>query len=97
MTDAFVHNIKRFVATEGIDFIAFDKGQRKDNVTQAYFKKNEGVLYVGKAQEKARGSCGPSVAAARARERPIRGLWNPRPWSTITIFIAWTRTLDRSS
>jgi len=51
MTDAFVHNIERF-ATEGIDLIAFEKGQRKDNVTQAYlrkFKKNEGVLYVGKA------------------------------------------------
>ena len=57
MTEAFVHNIEQFVASEGVDLITFEKGQRKDDVTQKYlrkFKKNEGVLYVGKAQEKAR-------------------------------------------
>jgi len=57
MTDAFVGNIEQFVACEGVDLIGFAKGQRKDDVTQAYlrkFKKKEGVLYVGKAQEKAR-------------------------------------------
>src|SRR5215813_13891725 len=57
MTEAFVANIEQFVAREGVDLISFEKGQRKDDVAQAYlrkFKKNEGVLYVGKAQEKAR-------------------------------------------
>jgi hypothetical protein len=57
MTEAFVRNIERFVAGEGIDLITFEKGKRKDDVTQTYLrkiKKNEGVLYVGKAQEKAR-------------------------------------------
>ena len=57
MTEAFVRNVQEFVASEGIDLITFEKGQRKDDVTQAYlrkFKKTEGVLYVGKAQEKAR-------------------------------------------
>src|SRR5262245_9580579 len=57
MTEAFVRNIEPFVASQGIDLITFEKGQRKDDVTQAYlrkFKKTEGVLYVGKAQEKAR-------------------------------------------
>src|SRR5215471_4756247 len=57
MTEAFVANIEQFVAREGVDLISFEKRQRKDDVTQAYlrkFKKNEGVLYVGKAQEKAR-------------------------------------------
>jgi len=57
MTEAFVRNIEQFVAAEGIDLIAFEKGQRKDDITQAYlrkFRKTEGVLYVGKAQEKAR-------------------------------------------
>jgi hypothetical protein len=57
MTEAFVRNIEQFVAAEGIDLIAFEKGQRKDDITQAYlrkFRKREGVLYVGKAQEKAR-------------------------------------------
>jgi hypothetical protein len=44
------------VDREGIDLIAFEKGQRKDDVTQTYlqkFKKNEGVT-VCRAQEKAR-------------------------------------------
>ena len=42
---------------QGVDLITFEKGQRKDDITQKYlrkFKKSEGVLYVGKAQEKAR-------------------------------------------
>jgi hypothetical protein len=56
MTEAFVRNIEQFVAAEGIDLVGFEKGQRKDDITQAYlrkFRKTEGVLYVGKAQEKA--------------------------------------------
>src|SRR5262249_39800091 len=55
--EAFIHNIEQFVAGEGVDLITFEKGQRKDDVTQRYlqkFRKSEGVLYVGKAQEKAR-------------------------------------------
>ena len=57
MTEAFIRNVEQFVAAEGVDLIAFEKGQRKDDVTQKYlrkFRKTEGVLYVGKAQEKAR-------------------------------------------
>ena len=57
MSEAFVRNIEQFVAAEGIDLVAFQKGQRKDNITQTYlrqFRKREGVVYVGKAQEKAR-------------------------------------------
>jgi hypothetical protein len=37
------------LCSEGVDLITFEKGQRKDDVTQRYlrkFKKNEGVLYV---------------------------------------------------
>jgi hypothetical protein len=52
MTEAFVRNIEQFVASEGVDLVTFEKGERKDDVTQGYlrqFKKNEGVLYVGKA------------------------------------------------
>ena len=57
MSEAFVRNIEQFVAAEGIDLVAFQKGQRKDDITQTYlrqFRKREGVVYVGKAQEKAR-------------------------------------------
>jgi len=57
MTEAFVRAIDRFAAGEGVDLITFEKGQRKDDVTLKYlarFEKSEGVLYIGKAQEKAR-------------------------------------------
>jgi hypothetical protein len=57
MSDAFVRNIEEFVVAEELDLVTFHKNERKDAVTQKRlrkFKKCEGVLYVGKAQEKAR-------------------------------------------
>jgi hypothetical protein len=57
MTAAFVRNIEEFARCEGVDLVTFEKRQRKDDVTQQYlqhFEGTEGVLYVGKAQEKAR-------------------------------------------
>lgn len=56
-TDAFVADIEQFVAVAGVDLVRFSKHQRKDDVTQEYlrgFDAAEGVLYVGRAQEKAR-------------------------------------------
>src|SRR5260370_27375695 len=56
MSKRFVDAIERFVHTEGIDLVTFEKGQRKDDVAQQYlaaFKGEEGVLFVGKAHEKA--------------------------------------------
>jgi len=56
-TDAFVANIERFVDDAGVDLVSFGKHQRKDDLTQEYlqnFDVDEGVLYVGRAQEKAR-------------------------------------------
>ena len=56
MSEQFVKAIERFVATQGIDLVTFEKGQRKDDVAQEYlaaFDGDEGVLFVGKAQEKA--------------------------------------------
>jgi hypothetical protein len=56
-TDAFVANIERFVADQGVEMVSFGKHQRKDDITQQYlqqFDADEGVLYVGRAQEKAR-------------------------------------------
>jgi hypothetical protein len=75
MTEAFVRNIEDFVEREGIDLVAFAKGQRKDDVTQRYlrgFRKSEGVLYVGKAQEKAR------VMRTERRRSPSTG--GTYPW-----------------
>jgi DNA-binding HxlR family transcriptional regulator len=57
MTERFVRDIERFVSRQAIDLVAFEKRERKDDVTKTYlrgFTGSEGVLYVGKAQEKAR-------------------------------------------
>jgi len=56
MSERFVQAIERFVAAQGLDLVTFEKGQRKDDVAQQYraaFTGEEGVLFVGKAQEKA--------------------------------------------
>jgi hypothetical protein len=56
MSQRFVDAIERFVTREGVDLITFEKGQRKDDIAQQYlatFTREEGVLFVGKAQEKA--------------------------------------------
>src|SRR6201981_250260 len=59
VTDAFVKSIMQFGLDDKIDLIRFKKGQRKDDVMQARlraFKKKyqEGVVFIGVAQEKAR-------------------------------------------
>jgi hypothetical protein len=56
MTVAFVQQIEQFVEREQLDVVAFDKGERKEDVAKRYlqhFEYDEGVLFVGKAQEKA--------------------------------------------
>lgn len=55
MTRAFVSRVENFAVAEGIDLIAFEKGRRKEEIAQAYLAKfpaKEGVLFIGKAQEK---------------------------------------------
>jgi hypothetical protein len=50
-------SIEKFVAQQGVDLVSFGKHQRKDDITRQYlqqFDANEGILYVGRAQEKAR-------------------------------------------
>jgi len=52
----FVQALETFVKTQGLDLVTFQKGQRKDDVAHQYLAKfagDEGVLFVGKAQEKA--------------------------------------------
>jgi hypothetical protein len=57
MTTRFVERIERFAETEGVDLVAFKRNERKDDVAKGYlanFERDEGVLFIGKAQEKAR-------------------------------------------
>ena len=56
MTKAFVADIHGFVAARGLELVHFAKGQRKDDLGQQFLAKftdDEGVLFVGRAQEKA--------------------------------------------
>jgi hypothetical protein len=57
ISKSFVASIHRYVADHGLDLVAFEKGQRKDDVAHDYLARHdgsEGVLFVGRAQEKAR-------------------------------------------
>jgi hypothetical protein len=75
MTEAFLKSVDEFVARTGVDVVQFKKGERKDEVTQDYlarFRGTEGVLYVGKAQEKAR------VMRTERRRNPRTG--GTYPW-----------------
>ncbi len=91
MSDQFVKALERFVETQGIDLVRFEKGQRKDDVAKEYlatFEGDEGVLFVGKAQEKA------SVFRTEKR-RDARGVY---PWiirSTAMVNHYYVYILDR--
>ena len=55
ITRQFVAAIEKFVRDHGIPLVAFEKGQRKEDVAAAHradFSAAEGVVFVGKAQEK---------------------------------------------
>jgi hypothetical protein len=56
MTKAFVADIQGFVTARGLELVHFAKGQRKDDLAQEFlarFTEPEGVLFVGRGQEKA--------------------------------------------
>jgi len=55
MTRAFVQAIEQFIQQHQIPLVTFEKGQRKDDVAARFrekFPHREGVVFVGKAQEK---------------------------------------------
>lgn len=55
MTRAFVEAIEQFIQQHQIPLVTFEKGQRKDDVAARFrekFPHREGVVFVGKAQEK---------------------------------------------
>ena len=57
ITQRFVNAIKGYAERNGIDVVSFRRGERKDERTQEYLRQwsgGEGVLYIGKVQEKAR-------------------------------------------
>jgi hypothetical protein len=75
ISKAFVAAIERFVRTQGIPLITFEKGQRKDDIAaeyRAHFDQAEGVVFVGKAQEK--------TAVFRTEKRRNRQTSQTYPW-----------------
>jgi hypothetical protein len=55
ITDRFVAAVHRFAVTEGIEWVNFVRGQRKDDVMAdrlTRFTAGEGVVFIGRAQEK---------------------------------------------
>ena len=69
----FVRAVRRFCDQRGVPLISFKKGQRKEDVAKehlARFQGTEGVLFVGRAQEKAPCSA-LSVGAAPIPDSPI--------------------------
>ena len=75
MTRRFVAAVEAFAKREGVDLIRFERGERKDERTKEYlrhFAGSEEVLYIGKAQERAR------VLRTERRHDPVTGA--PYPW-----------------
>lgn len=55
ITDAFSAAVHRFARDNGVAWVDFAKGQRKDDVMHEHLKRCgalEGVLFIGRAQEK---------------------------------------------
>jgi len=55
VSEAFSRSVRSFAASCGIPWVDFAKGERKDDVAQEYlagFTGTEGVLFIGRAQEK---------------------------------------------
>jgi hypothetical protein len=91
ITDAFVANIHHYIATHGLDLLHFGKGQNKDDIAHRYLAEAtnehgedwEGVLFVGRAQEKA------SVFRTQKRRNPVTGtgyLWLTRTTVQVNYF-----------
>jgi len=75
MSRAFVAKLESFTAQHEIPLVQFRKGQRKDEVMKEHlrkFRKDEGVVFIGKAQEKT------PVFRTEKRRSPKTGL--PYPW-----------------
>ena len=89
----FVARLERFVVQHEIPLVQFRKGQRKDTVMAEHlgkFHKQEGVVFVGKAQEKT------PVFRTEKRRSPVTGL--PYPWivrSTAMVNHYYVYAVDR--
>jgi hypothetical protein len=71
----FVKAIRRYTELNGVPLVRFERGQRKEDVAREHLRRfagEEGVLFVGSAQEKA------PIFRTERRHRPDTG--EPYPW-----------------
>ena len=93
MSRGFVAKLESFAAQHEIPLVQFRKGQRKDDVMKEHlrkFGKDEGVVFVGKAQEKT------PVFRTEKRRSPKTG--QPYPWivrSTAMVNHYYVYAVDR--
>ena len=72
--DSFIAELYRFARDQGVPIVDFAKGQRKDDLAHEFlaeFEDDEGVLFVGRAQEKA------PVFRTEKRRNPVTGATYP--------------------
>jgi len=93
----FVARLDRFAKQQRVPVVQFRKGERKDVATEYLkkFKGEEGVLFIGKAQEKSR------VFRTERRRNSKTGATYPwltrsTAWSTTSTSTVWIATLARS-
>ena len=93
ISKAFVRSIEQYAASHCVPLITFEKGQRKEDIAAEYRARlggEEGVVVIGKAQEKTR------VVRTEKRRNPITG--RPYPWlvpSTAMVNHYYFYCLDR--
>jgi hypothetical protein len=86
ITETFVANIHHFINARGLDLLSFGKGEDKDAIAHRYlaeFPGTDGVLFVGRAQEKA------WVFRTQKRRNPATGkeyLWLTRATLQVNYF-----------
>ncbi len=86
ITETFVANIHHFIDARGLDLLSFGKGEDKDAIAHRYlaeFPGTDGVLFVGRAQEKA------WVFRTQKRRNPATGkeyLWLTRATLQVNYF-----------
>lgn len=75
ISKAFVEDMERFAKHEKVPVVSFKKGERKDDIAAEHLSKfqgQEGVLFIGKAQEKA-----PVIRTERRRNEQTGATY---PW-----------------
>ena len=88
ITRPFVAAIERFVQSQGLDLLIFSRRQRKDQIAREYLAKftaREGILFVGKAPERA------AVVRTISQKNPRTGRSEPPRWKTKRCSCWWHR------